>query len=128
MLQKFKVMTKIENETQYDWAMKRIDQLLEVVDDNTPVDDPNNIELDLISKLVEEYEDEHYPIQAPSLVSVLKLRMYEMGLSQAALAQKLGVSPSRICDFLSGKSEPTLKVGRRISRELNIPPAIVLGV
>lgn len=121
-------MTKIENETQYDWAMKRIDQLLEVVDDNTPVDDPNNIELDLISKLVEEYEDEHYPIQAPSLVSVLKLRMYEMGLSQAALAQKIGVSPSRICDFLSGKSEPTLKVGRRISRELNIPPAIVLGV
>lgn len=108
--------------------MKRIDSLLEVVNDDTPANDPSNIELDLLSKLVEEYEDEHYPVEAPSLVSVLKLRMYEMGLSQAALAKKVGVSPSRICDFLSGKSEPTLKIGRRMVTELNISPAIVLGV
>lgn len=82
----------------------------------------------LVSDLVADYEDVHYPIGTPSLIEVVKLRMYEMGLSQAALAKKIGVSPSRICDFLSGKSEPTIKVGRRISKELNIDPAIVLGV
>ena len=119
---------KIENETQYKWAMARIDELLPKVNDNTPDDDPNSIELYLLSELVEEYEDIHYPIGTPSLIDILKLRMYEMGLSQAALAKKIGVSPSRICDFLSGKSEPTMKVGRRISKELNIDPAIVLGV
>ena len=54
--------------------------------------------------------------------------MYEMGLSQAALAKKIGVSPSRISDFITGKAEPTIQVGRRISTELNIDPAIVLGV
>lgn len=54
--------------------------------------------------------------------------MFEMGLSQAALAKKIGVSPSRICDFLSGKAEPTLQVGRRMATELKIDPAIVLGV
>ena len=122
------IKTKIENEKQYDWAMARIDELLKVVHNDTPDDDPNSIELYLLSSLVEEYEDVHYPIGTPSLIDILKLRMYEMGLSQAALAKKIGVSPSRICDFLSGKSEPTMQVGRRISKELNIDPAIVLGV
>lgn len=121
-------MTKIENEVQYNWAMSRIDELLPFVNDNTPIDDPKYIELILISNLVGDYEDVHYPIGKPSLIDIIKLRMYEMGLSQAALAKKIGVSPSRICDFLSGKSEPTIKVGRRISKELNIDPAIVLGV
>ena len=51
-----------------------------------------------------------------------------MGLSQAALAKLLGVSPSRICDYLSGKSEPTMKVGRVMCQKLKIAPAIVLGV
>ena len=122
------IRTQIENESQYNWAMGRIDELLPKVNDETPDNDPKSIELYLLSRLVQEYEDIHYPIESPTLIDVLKLRMYEMGLSQAALANKIGVSPSRICDFLSGKSEPTLKVGRRISKELNIDPAIVLGV
>ena len=64
----------------------------------------------------------------PTLIDIIKLRMYEMGLTQASLAKLIGVSPSRVCDYLSGKSEPTLQVGRVISRKLNISPAIVLGV
>lgn len=120
--------TTIENETQYNWALNKIEELLPRVNDETPSDNPDYIELVLMSSLVEEYEDAHYPIGTPSLIDMLKLRMYEMGLSQAALGKKLGVSPSRICDYLSGKSEPTLKVGRRICKELNVEPAIVLGV
>lgn len=120
--------TTIENETQYNWALNKIEELLHRVNDETPSDNPDYIELVLMSSLVEEYEDAHYPIGTPSLIDMLKLRMYEMGLSQAALGKKLGVSPSRICDYLSGKSEPTLKVGRRICKELNVEPAIVLGV
>lgn len=122
------IKTKIVSETQYNWTMSRIDELFSKVNDETPDDDPNSIELYLLSSLVQEYEDEHYPIGTPSLIDILKLRMYEMGLTQASLAKKIGVSPSRICDYLSGRSEPTIKVGRRISKELNIDPAIVLGV
>ncbi len=122
------IKAKIENENQYNWAMKRIDELLPKVTDDTPDSDPNSIELYLLSGLVEEYEDVHYPIGTPSLIDVLKLRMYEMGLTQAALAKKIGVSPSRICEYLSGKKEPTLRQARIISTKLNIDPAIVLGV
>ena len=121
-------MAKIQNEAAYKVAMERIEELLPLVNDNTPLTDRNLIELDLLSDLVEEYEDEHYPIKAPSLVDVMKLRMYEMGINQAQLSGLLGVSPSRISDYLTGRCEPTLKVAREMSRKLNIDADIVLGV
>lgn len=79
---------KIENETQYDAALARIDELLSLVSDDTPIDDPACVELVKISNLVADYEDVHYPIG----------------------------------------NEEMSQVGRRISTELNIDPAIVLGV
>lgn len=122
------VATKLENEAQYNWAVERIDSLLKEVDDNTPDSDPRSIELNLLSSLVEEYEDVYYPIESPSLVDVIKLRMYEMGLNQVALSKLLGINTSRICEYLSGKKQPTLAQARVISQKLNIDPAIVLGV
>lgn len=121
-------MTRIENEEQYDWAVSRVETLMPLVNDDTPASDPNYIEFVLLSNLVADYSDEHYAVGDPSLIDVIKLRMYEMGLNQASLAKLLGISPSRVCDLLSGKSEPTLKIGRSISRKLNIEPSIVLGV
>lgn len=121
-------MAKIQNETAYRAAMERIEELLPLTDDNTPLTDKNLIELDLLSELVSEYEDEHYPIKFPSLIDVIKLRMYEMGLNQAKLSELLGVSPSRVSDYLTGRCEPTLKVARDISKKLNIDANIVLGV
>ncbi|MBO6220749.1 MAG: helix-turn-helix domain-containing protein, partial [Bacteroidales bacterium] len=91
-------------------------------------DDKNSIELVILSNLVADYEDIHYPISKPSLIEVLKLRMYEMGLSQSSLAKLLGMNQSKISEIISGKSEPTLKQARTISKTLNISPAIVLGV
>lgn len=122
------IMTKIENENQYEWAVARVEELLPLVDDNTPETDPNYIEFVLLSNLVADYSEAHYAVGEPALADVIKLRMYEMGLTQAALAKLIGVSPSRICDYLSGKAEPTLQVGRMISKKLNISPAVVLGV
>lgn len=121
-------MVKIQSEIAYKAAMERIEELLPLVDDNTPLTDKNLIELDLLSGLVEEYEDEHYPIKVPSLVDVIKLRMYEMGINQAKLSELLGVSTSRVSDYITGRSEPTLKVAREMSKKLNIDANIVLGV
>ena len=117
-----------KTEKQYKAACSRIEELLKVVSNDTPTDDKNFLELDLISDLVADYEEEHFPIEAPSLVDVIKLRMYEMGLTQTKLSELLNVSPSRISEYLSGKCEPTLKVAREISRKLNIDANIVLGV
>ncbi|MBR4593871.1 MAG: helix-turn-helix domain-containing protein [Bacteroidaceae bacterium] len=121
-------MTAIENEIQYKGAMERIEELLKVVDDDTPTNDKNSIELVLLSNLVADYEDIHYPVKKPSLVEILKLRMFEMGITQNKLATILGMNPSKVSEILSGKSEPTLKQARKISEELNISPSVVLGV
>ncbi|MBQ6064690.1 MAG: helix-turn-helix domain-containing protein [Prevotella sp.] len=121
-------MEKIKNEEEYRTALKRIDELLPLINDDTPTYDNNYIELNEISDLVEEYEDIYYPIDKLSLVETIKLRLEEMNLSQAKLAQMLGISPSRMSRILTGKSEPTLKMGRIISQKLNIQPEIVLGI
>ena len=99
-----------------------------LVTDETPLDDPNSIELELLSNLVADYSEEHFALGEPSLADVLKLRMYELGLNQKLLAKQIGVSPSRFSDYISGKCEPTLRVAREISRKLNIDANIVLGV
>ena len=121
-------MTKIENQAQYEWAVNRVERLLLLVDDNTPLNDPNSIELELLSNLVADYSEEHYALGEPTLVDMLKLRMYEMGLNQKSLSKLIGVSPSRLSDYISGKCEPTLKVAREINRKLNIDANIILGV
>ena len=124
----FKDMAQIKSEAAYRAAMNRIEELLPLVNDNTPVDDPNYLELDMISDMVEEYEDVHYPIGKPTLIDVIKLRLYEMGITQSKLAEMLGLSNARVSEILNGKSEPSLKIGRELSRQLNIDPAVVLGV
>lgn len=121
-------MTKIENEAQYRWALNRVEELLPHVKDDTPVTNPYSMELELLSGLVSDYSEEHYGIGEPGLIDIIKLRMFEMGLTQASLAKLLGINPSRICEFLAGKKEPTLRQARIISQKLNIDPAIVLGV
>ena len=121
-------MAKIKTEKQYKAACARIEELLKVVTNETPTDDRNYLELDLISDLVADYEEEHFPVEVPSLVDVLKLRMYEIGLTQTKLSELLNVSPSRVSEYLSGKCEPTLKVAREMSRKLSIDAHIVLGV
>ena len=49
-------LTQITNDTQYRETMKRIDTLFFETDENTPADDPRLLELDELSKLIEEYE------------------------------------------------------------------------
>lgn len=123
-LQIFRKMTK----KQYKVACERIEELLKIVGNETSENDKNYIELDFLSDLVVEYEEKNFPIETPSLQEVIKLRMFEMGISQVKLSELLNVSPSRISELLNGKSEPTLKVAREISKKLKIDASVVLGV
>jgi HTH-type transcriptional regulator/antitoxin HigA len=120
-------MARIKSENQYEKASERVEELLQIVNNETPETDKNFIELDLLSDLVAEYEEEYYPVKKPTLPDIIRLRMAELGISQKALAERLQVSPSRISEYLNGKSEPTLKVARRLRSELGIDADIILG-
>ena len=122
-------MTAIKTQKEYEAMLARIEELLPLTwGDNIPEDSPENIELALISNLVADYEDIHYPIGKPTLVATIKLRMFEMGLTQTKVAAMLGISAPRLSEIMHGKVEPSLSLARKISQKLNISPSIVLGV
>ena len=121
-------MTRILTREQYDWAVARVEQLLPLVDDDTPTNDPASIELEILSNLVADYSDQHFAIDDPDLASVIREHMFEQGLTQKELAFKLGVSPSRVSEYLNGKKIPTLPIARRIHDVLHIDAGIILGV
>jgi len=120
-------MAKISTEIQYEKALERVDELLYIVDNQTSENDKNYIELDLLSDLVAEYEEKYFPVEKPSLPDIIRLRMAELKISQKKLATILNVSPSRISEYLNGKSEPTLKIARLLRDELKIDADIILG-
>lgn len=119
-------MKTVETQKQYEEALKKIDELLLKVGDNHSYDNPDFVMMDRLSDLVADYEDKHYSIETPSLIDVIKLRMYEMGLKQSDLAEKLGVSPTRISEYLKGKRDITMDVARKLHRQLNIDGDIIL--
>ena len=113
---------------QYEFALARIEQLLPIVDDNMPANDKSAIELSIMSDIVIVYEKEHYPIAKPTISELIELYLEEKGITQKQLASEIGVSPSRINDYISGRSEPTLKNAGLLCKVLSIPPAAMLRV
>ncbi len=122
------MMIMIRTEKEYQAIIERIEELLQVSENIEDKEAKGYIELNILSDMVAEYEEQYYLVKKPSLIEVIKLRMVEMGLNQKSLAALLEISPSRISEYLNGKNEPPLKVARIISQKLNIDAAIVLGV
>ena len=121
-------MAKIESIEQYNWAVNRVEELLQEVGEGPVEYNGRKIELELLSGLVSDYSEENFNIGRPTLVEAMKLRMVQMNLTQGQLAKLIGVSPSRVSEYLTGKCEPTLKIAREICSKLNISPEIILGV
>ena len=113
---------------QYEYALNRIEELLPLVTDETPASDKNAIELTIVSDVVEAYEKLHYPIAKPTIGELISLSIEEKGMTQKQLAKELGVSPSRVSDYISGRAEPTLRIARAICLILGTAPAAMLGI
>ena len=116
------------NKEQYEFALARIEELLPLVDDSTPANDKKAVELTMMSDIVITYEKEHYPIEKPTVAELIKLSIEEKGITQKQLAKEIGVSPSRVSDYISGRSEPTLRIARLLCQILGIQPAAMLGL
>lgn len=112
---------------QYEFALQRIEELHPLIDDNTPANDKNAIEFSVVAEIIIAYEEEHFPIGIPTVAELIELSIEEKDMTQRQLASEIGVSPSRISDYISGRAEPTLKIARSLCRVLNISPAAMLG-
>ena len=63
-------MSKVKKE-QYEFALARVEELLPLVDDNTPANDRNAVELTMMSDIIIDYEKEHYPIDKQMVAQLL---------------------------------------------------------
>lgn len=54
--------------------------------------------------------------------------LFEMGMTAKELAKQVGVSASRISDYINDKSEPSLSTTRRIVNILKLSPEEVLAL
>lgn len=99
-----------------------------IVTDDTPAYDKNAVELTIVSDVVEAYEKTHYPIAKPTIGELISLSIQEKGMTQKQLADEIGISPSRVNDYISGRSEPTLRIARALCMILGIAPSAMLGL
>jgi HTH-type transcriptional regulator/antitoxin HigA len=81
--------------------------------------------LEVLSILVKEYEQEHYPLSKPSPLEAIKFRLEQMGMSEAELAYILGYR-SRKSEILSGKRKLSLAMIRKLNEILHIPAEVLI--
>ena len=110
----------------YKQYLLRIEELLKIVGNRTPSNDPNFIELETISDLVADYEEKYLPVAMPSLIDMIKLRMQEQELKQKDLAELLGTTTSRISEYIRGKRALTLQMAKKVHKQLDIDADIIL--
>ncbi|MEK6710811.1 MAG: helix-turn-helix domain-containing protein [Nitrospinota bacterium] len=89
---------------------------------NTPEGD----RLELLATLVENYEKEHFPIEKPTPIEAILVRMEEQGLKQKDLVPYIG-SESRVSEILNGKRGLTLQMIRALSQGLGIPLEVLMN-
>jgi HTH-type transcriptional regulator/antitoxin HigA len=121
MLKQFRMEIKlIKTEEDYRNALKR----LEVIFD-APVDSVEGDEAEILSLLIENYENKYYPIEAPDPVEAIKIRMEEMNLKQKDLVGILG-GKSAVSEILNKKKKLTLEMIRALEVKLHISASLLI--
>ena len=105
----------IKTEEDYKLALSRLVEIF-----HAPADTQEGDEAEVLSILIEKYEDELYPIEAPDPIEAIKFRMEQMGMKKKDLAEVIGYK-SRVTEILTRKRKLTLKMIRSLHEELKIP-------
>jgi len=77
-------------------------------------------ELELLSMVIEKYEDQHYEMSASDPIEAIRFRMDQDGLNQRDLEVYIG-SSGRVSEVLNKKRPLTIGMIKRLHNGLNIP-------
>ena len=110
----------IKNEEDYDKALSRIEQLMGAKPDTAEMD-----ELELLTALVEMYEERHFPIGPPDPVDAIKFRMEQLKLGQKDMVPFIGTK-SKVSEVLNRKRPLTLAMMRSLNKGLGISAEVLL--
>jgi HTH-type transcriptional regulator/antitoxin HigA len=119
--------TKIlKTEQEYNEACERIYELIHSSENSIEPNSPEGEEIELLSLLVEKYEQENHWMEAPSPIEAIKFRMEQMNLRQVDVAPLFG-GKTRVSEVLNGKRALTLKMITLLNRYLGIPLESLVG-
>ena len=90
----------IKTEKDYQTALSRLDLIFDAAEGTAESD-----EADVLVLLIDDYENRHYPIEAPDPIEAIKIRMEEMQLKQKDIAPVLG-GKNRVSEILNRKRKP----------------------
>lgn len=116
------MLKPIKTEEQYENTLSRVYSLMQ--QDLQP-DTQESDELEVLSILIEAYENVHHPIPVPKPLEAIRFRMDQLNMSDAELSTILG-SRSRKSEILSGKRKLSLSMIRKLVEELNIPAEVLI--
>lgn len=111
----------IKTENDYEKALKR----LELIFDSAP-ESKEGDEAEILSMLIDNYENQHYPIEAPDPIEAIKIRMEELNLKQKDLIGVIG-GKSRVSEILNKKKKLTVDMIRELEIILHISASVLVN-
>ena len=106
----------IKTEEDYYKALARLEEIFDA-----PVDTNEGDEAEILSLLIENYENKHYPITAPDPIEAIKIRMEELNYIQKDLVGVIG-GKSRVSEILNRRKKLTVDMIRKLTEFLNLSP------
>jgi HTH-type transcriptional regulator/antitoxin HigA len=112
----------IKTAAEYAQALKEAETLIEL-DPESGTEDGDRLEL--LTLLISNYEESHFPLPLPDPIEAIKFRMKQQGLAPKDLIPYIG-SRSKVSEVLNGKRPLSLKMLRALQRGLRIPAEVLL--
>lgn len=116
-------ITLVKTDAQHRAYLAEVERLAA---DDPPPGTPKGDRLELLAKLVEDYEKSRYPFDLPDPIAAIRFRMEEQGLQQKDVASLFG-GKNRVSEVLAGKRPLTLTMIRSVAAALHIPLAVLMG-
>jgi len=113
-------ISPLKTEQDYNLALERLEIIF-----HAEIDSPEGDEAEVLSILIEKYEEKHYPIAMPDPIEAIKFKMEQMGMKQKDLAEIVGFT-SRVSEILNRKRKLTLSMIRKLNRALHIPTEVLV--
>ena len=110
----------IKTEPDYKNALARLDQIFD-----GPKGSKESDEADVLVLLIDDYENQYYPIEAPDPIEAIKIRMEEMQLKQVDIAPALG-GKNRASEILNRKRRLTVDMIRNLTKRLNLSASLLI--
>ena len=114
----------IRTEEQYHSYLEEIQELIAL---GGALNSAQREKLELLTILVEAYENAKYPVESPDPIDAIQFRMSEKGLKQADLIPYFGTS-SRVSEVLGRKRPLTVQMIRALSIGLGISADVLVGL